>query len=162
MRLMTIGVYGFDEASFFEALQAAGVDTFCDIRLRRGVRGHEYAFANSNHLQQRLAELGIRYLHIKELAPTTEIRAKQFEQDHQEHVGQRSRQRIGEAFAQAYKAERLAKFDAAAFVRELGDADGLCLFCVERDPEACHRSLVAAELERVLGVTVHHILPILH
>lgn len=159
MRLMTIGVYGFDEAGFFQVLQSAGVDTFCDIRLRRGVRGHEYAFANSAYLQQRLAELGIRYIHVKALAPTNEIRAKQFEADHQAHVGQRSRQRIGEAFAQAYKAERLTTFDAAAFVRDLGAATGVCLFCVERDPEACHRSLVAAELERVLGVTVEHLLP---
>lgn len=162
MRLMTIGVYGFDETAFFEALQSAGVDTFCDIRLRRGVRGHEYAFANSTHLQQRLAELGIRYIHVKELAPTPEIRAKQFEQDHAEHVGQRSRHHIGAAFAEAYKAERLAQFDAEAFVRDLGDAEAICLFCVEREPEACHRSLAAAELARVLGVKVEHLLPTLH
>lgn len=160
MKLMTIGVYGFDEAGFFQALQSAGVDTFCDIRLRRGVRGHEYAFANATHLQQRLAELGIRYIHVKELAPTAEIRAKQFEADHLAHVGQRSRQQIGPAFAEAYRAERLATFDAAAFIRSLGEAKGVCLFCVERDPEACHRSLVAAELERALGVKVEHILPL--
>jgi len=45
-KFVTIGVYGFSADAFFEALQRAGVDSFCDIRYRRGVRGSEYAFAN--------------------------------------------------------------------------------------------------------------------
>jgi len=36
------------------------VDTFCDIRARRGVRGSEYAFANHQRLAARLAERNIR------------------------------------------------------------------------------------------------------
>ena len=47
---VTIGVYGFDESSFFQTLQNAGVDTFCDLRARRGVRGAAYAFANGERL----------------------------------------------------------------------------------------------------------------
>ena len=77
MKLVTIGVYGFSEAVFFNALQQAGVDTFCDLRWRRGVRGAEYAFANRARLQQRLAALGIRYLHLRELAPTPALRQRQ-------------------------------------------------------------------------------------
>ena len=52
LKLVTIGVYGFDEASFFAALQTAGVDTLCDMRQRRGVRGADYAFVNSKRLQR--------------------------------------------------------------------------------------------------------------
>ena len=37
--IVTIGVYGFTEVDFFHALRQAGVDTFVDIRGRRGVRG---------------------------------------------------------------------------------------------------------------------------
>ncbi|MDX6413046.1 MAG: hypothetical protein QOH23_456, partial [Gaiellaceae bacterium] len=33
------------------------------------------------------------------------------------------------------------------------------LFCVERDPEACHSSLVAERLAEEYGVTVVHLLP---
>src|ERR671929_14069 len=33
------------------------------------------------------------------------------------------------------------------------------LFCVERDPEACHRALVAARLAERLGVEVTHLTP---
>ncbi len=47
-RIVTLGVYGRSEAEFFATLQHAQVDLFCDIRRRRGVRGRDYAFANSS------------------------------------------------------------------------------------------------------------------
>ena len=61
--IVTIGAIGYTAESFFQALQNANVDTFIDVRRRRAVRGREYAFANSQRLQARLAELGIRYVH---------------------------------------------------------------------------------------------------
>jgi uncharacterized protein (DUF488 family) len=91
MRIVTIGVYGFSEEAFFRTLQEAGVDTFCDIRWRRGVRGREYAFANSARLQKRLAELGIRYLHFRELAPSPELRKRQTAADKAAGVEKRKR-----------------------------------------------------------------------
>jgi len=45
-RFVTIGVYGFDSDSFFQALLDAHVQIFCDLRLRRAVSGSTYAFAN--------------------------------------------------------------------------------------------------------------------
>ena len=36
-KIVTIGAYGYDADRFFAALQGAGVDTFCDVRRRRGV-----------------------------------------------------------------------------------------------------------------------------
>ena len=39
IKIVTIGVYGSTEAQFFEALQEAGVDTFCDIRRRAACGG---------------------------------------------------------------------------------------------------------------------------
>jgi len=33
------------------------------------------------------------------------------------------------------------------------------LLCVERDPEACHRSLIAAHLERDWGFNARHLHP---
>jgi hypothetical protein len=33
------------------------------------------------------------------------------------------------------------------------------LFCVERDPEACHRSLIAARVADEHGVAVTHLRP---
>ena len=77
IEFVTIGVYGFDATTFFAALQNAKVDTFCDIRRRRAVRGAAYAFANHQRLEARLVELGIRYLHYIDLAPTTALRGIQ-------------------------------------------------------------------------------------
>src|SRR5512142_2908892 len=86
MKILTIGVYGFSEATFFAALREAGVDTFCDIRWRRGVRGAQYAFANHRRLEKRLGELGIRYLHFWELAPDPALRQRQTDADKESKV----------------------------------------------------------------------------
>jgi hypothetical protein len=158
--LVTVGVYGCDEASFFAALQQAGVDTFVDIRRRRGVRGVAYAFANSRRLQARLAELGIRYLHRLDLAPGPEARGQQYAVDKANRTAKRQRTVLDPAFAAAYRQERLADFDSRQFLADLGPgARVVALFCVEREPAACHRSLLAARLQRDLGVTVRHLLP---
>ena len=49
--VLTIGAYGWDAETFFAALVRERVAVFCDLRRRRGVRGPEYAFANSARLQ---------------------------------------------------------------------------------------------------------------
>src|SRR5947209_18163276 len=99
-KIVTIGVYGFDKDRFFQALVDAKVDTFCDIRLRRGMRGSIYAFVNSESLQRQLGDLGIRYIHIKDLAPTQAIRAKQMLEDERLGLAKRTRITLGQAFIQ--------------------------------------------------------------
>ena len=159
-KIVTIGVYGFDQDSFFQALVTAGVDTFCDIRFRRGMRGSTYAFVNSSRLQRRLGELGIRYVHIKDLAPNQAIREMQKQEDKKLREAKRTRTMLGQTFIQAYEQECLSTFDSRAFIKELGDeAHIIGLFCVEREPEACHRSLAAKRLARDLELQVEHIKP---
>jgi uncharacterized protein (DUF488 family) len=159
-RVVTIGAYGFDEDRFFEALRRASVDVFCDLRMRRGMRGSSYAFANSERLQQRLAEMGIRYVHRKDLAPDADVRAQQAAADQESGTGKRSRTSLSPEFRQAYEVTRMRDFDAEAFLREIGpNARTVALFCVEREPDACHRSLVAHHIERELGVHIDHLRP---
>lgn len=158
--LVTIGVYGWSEIAYFAALQQTAVDTFVDIRGRRGVRGADYAFANSQRLQARLAELGIRYVHRPDLAPSQETRSQQYAADRASKTAKRQRTVLDPAFAAAYRQERLAGFDSQQFLDDLGpDACVVALFCVEREPAACHRSLLATRLQRDLGVEVRHLLP---
>ncbi len=143
LKIMTIGAYGFDVTTFFTALQQAHVDTFCDIRKRRAVRGSEYAYANSQRLQNRLAELGIRYLHRLDLAPTDTIRQQQYAADKSKKVVKRQRTELSPQFITTYTAERLDLFAPQSLLDELPpDAKVLALFCVEREPAAClcHRS----------------------
>ena len=159
-KIVTIGVYGFDEDSFFEALRKAKVDTFCDIRSRRAVRGSTYAFANSLRLQARLAELGIRYLYRKDLAPAKAVRDRQAEADKVTKTAKRKRAALGEAFITAYHTECLAAFDPHSLLDDLEeDTQVVVLFCVEKDPEACHRSLVADKLAKELKMEVENIVP---
>ena len=94
VEIVTLGVYGFTRDAFFQAIQDAQIDTFCDLRRRRGMRGSEYAFANSQRLQQRLEELGIRNLHLKELAPSQNIRAMQKQEDQNQGVPKMGERRI--------------------------------------------------------------------
>jgi uncharacterized protein (DUF488 family) len=158
--ICTIGVYGFSEATFFAALQAHGVNLLCDVRWRRGVRGRDYAFANSRRLQARLAELDIGYLHRRDLAPPPELRRLQQAADAAGRVKKRERQQLTPAFITAYQDTVLAEFDAQAFLDELDrQAAVVALLCVERDPRACHRSLLANQLTQVLKLSAEHILP---
>jgi len=160
MKLVTIGVYGSDEAAFFGALQAAGVDTFCDIRWRRGMRGREYAFVNSARLQKRLGELGIRYLHVRAVAPGPDLRKAQDKADKAEGTAKRKRTALGDVCIEGYRRECLKNFDSRKFVAQFGpDAKVVALFCVEREPAACHRSLLAERLDQDLGIKVEHITP---
>jgi uncharacterized protein (DUF488 family) len=154
----TIGVYGFDRDTFLVALAGAGVDLLLDVRQRRGVRGSEYAWANAQRLQAALAEAGIDYRHLKELAPTTQMRQLQYREDERRGEGKRSRTALAPAFADRYTAAILDRVDLAAVARSLEGAKP-ALFCVERDPEACHRSLVAARLRGDHGFEVEHLCP---
>jgi uncharacterized protein (DUF488 family) len=115
---------------------------------------------NSKSLQQNLRELGIRYLYCKDLAPPREIREKQKQEDVRLGVAKRTRDVLSESFIQAYEQECLALFDCHRFVELLGpEVKVVSLFCVERDPAACHRSLVARRLAKDLGLEVVHITP---
>jgi uncharacterized protein (DUF488 family) len=159
-KIVTIGVYGFDKDSFFQALLNAKVDTFCDLRRRRGMRGSTYAFANSASLQRQLSELGIRYVHVKDLAPDQVIRDRQKQEDKKLGLTKRSRTTLGQTFIQDYEEECLSNFNSGEFLKGLGEETRVIgLFCVEREPEACHRSLVAERLTQDLGLQVEHIRP---
>lgn len=159
-QLVTIGVYGFDEVGFFAALQAANVDTFCDIRRRRGVRGAAYAFANRQRLQQRLAELGIRYVYRQELAPSRAVRTTQTAADKATKTAKRQRAALSPAFVAAYTTECLANLDPQRFLAALpDDAHVIAFCCVEREPAACHRSLLSQQLAQALNLPLRHLLP---
>jgi uncharacterized protein (DUF488 family) len=159
VRITTIGVYGWTLDRFLAALLDADVRVVLDVRQRRGVRGAEYAWANSLRLQAALDRVDIEYGHHKELAPTTDLRHVQYDADAREGVGKRSRMELAPEYRERYLREILERVDLGELVREL-PADGLgALLCVERDPEACHRLLIAERLEAEYGIAVVHLRP---
>jgi uncharacterized protein (DUF488 family) len=155
----TIGVYGFDQACFLAALTRARVSVLLDVRQRRGVRGSEYAWANSARLQAALADAGIEYRHHKELAPTTELRRLQYAEDERRGVGKRSRVELATEYRERYTHEILDQVDLEPIVASLPENTTAALLCVERDPEACHRSLIAERMATEHGVSVKHLKP---
>jgi uncharacterized protein (DUF488 family) len=155
----TIGVYGFTHERFLAALQKANVRVLLDVRQRRGVRGPEYSWANAARLQAALAGAGIDYRHHKELAPTTELRQLQYTEDDRLGVGKRSRSELAPAYVERYTSEILDRADLGPLVAELPANGAGALFCVEADPAACHRSLIAARLAAEYEVDVVHLRP---
>ena len=155
----TIGVYGFSAETFLGALRGADVNLVLDVRQRRGVRGSEYAWANSRRLQAALADAGIAYRHHPELAPTTELRHLQYAVDERQRVGKRSRTELAPEYRERYVKEILDHADLDAVVTALPQRGAAALLCVERDPEACHRSLIAERLAERHGVRVEHLRP---
>jgi uncharacterized protein (DUF488 family) len=142
-RLATIGVYGWNADTFIAALHDAGVGLVLDVRQRRGVRGSEYAWANAKRLEAALWDAGIAYGHAPELAPTTELRTLQYAEDARRGEGKRSRSVLAPEYVERFTREILAEASLDR-VLEVMPADAVtALLCVERDPEACHRSLVA-------------------
>jgi uncharacterized protein (DUF488 family) len=157
-RLFTIGVFGKTQDQFFQELVQARIHTFCDIRRRRGVRGSQYSFVNSKRLQHLLAEQGIAYRYFPELAPTKEMREAQHAIDAQQGIPKRMREELGEEFKSRYIEGILSHFDSQRFAQDFDSSVSIIvLFCVEGNPKACHRSLVAERLRREWGIPVEHI-----
>jgi uncharacterized protein (DUF488 family) len=148
----------FTAEAFLDKLTGAGVVLLLDLRQRRGVRGPDYAWANSARLQRALAEAGIGYRHVKELAPTTELRHLQYREDDRLGLGKRNRIALVSEYVERYVREILDPFDLGALVAELS-GEATALFCVERDPQACHRSLVAERLHAEHGLLVMGLTP---
>ena len=159
-RMVTIGVYGFDRESFLRRLRHADVCLLLDVRQRRGVRGPEYAWANSLRLQAALAQARIAYEHHLELAPTTELRRLQYAEDDRQGVGKRSRRELAAEYTRRYTTEILDRADLTPLVAALPAGGTAALLCVESDPEACHRSLIAQRLTERHSITIEHLRPL--
>ena len=175
LKIFTIGVYGYTEDAFFEALVSHEIDLFIDIRARRGMRGSKYKFANSKYLQSKLKKEGICYAHLADLAPTKEIRAEQHKVDERENTKKRDRLALSKEFIKTYRRDILnvhkrkkenmfyaenvlARAKQQSQYPPEKPLQRIVLFCVERHPQACHRTLVAEELRKQLGATIEHIL----
>ena len=114
---------------------------------------------NSKRLQRSLAELNITYCHVSDLAPTTEIRKMQYEDDMKQGEKKRSRNQLGDVFSLAYKSMIMQKFNFDNFIEKLTKigANRIVLFCVEKKPEACHRSIVANVLSERFDFEIIHL-----
>ena len=152
--IATVGVYHSSLDDFLRKLRRHRASMVVDVRQRRGVRGREYAWANSLRLQAALERAGIKYRHLPELAPTTELRQLQYREDDRLKVGKRSRLELSDEYRRRYVSEVLDHVDLAGVLEALPDEATSALLCLEREAPACHRSLIATRLHAEFGVPV--------
>jgi uncharacterized protein (DUF488 family) len=155
----TIGVYDWTFEEWLCALRGARATQVLDVRQRRGVRGSRYVWANAVRLQAALTEAGIEYRHRKELAPTTELRELQYREDDRRGVRKRSRVELAAGFRHRYLREILGRVALRPIVEAMPVDGAAVLMCVEADPQACHRWLVAERLQAEFGLPVEHLRP---
>jgi len=145
-KLGTIGVYGRTADDFFADLRAFGADALVDVRRRRGVRGHEYAWANAGRLQELCAAAGVAYVHCLALAPTEAIRDIVRADDRRAHRSNRARRELSPEYVAAYEAILREPGVMDAALAAITPYSAPVLLCVEGEPEACHRSIAARRL----------------
>lgn len=130
MRIFTIGYEGTAVGEFIESLQRAGVERVIDVRAVPLSRKPGFS---KNILKAGLADAGIDYVHLKPLGTPPDGRAAA-------RAGKQSElERI--YAAQLDLPEAIV---AAQQMLELAEAKPSALLCFERDPKACHRSLLLA------------------
>ncbi|WP_281233101.1 DUF488 domain-containing protein [Flavobacterium gelatinilyticum] len=159
MKVYTIGVYNSTEDDFFKKLINNKIDTFIDVRQRRGVRGSKYSFVNSKKLQQKLSLLNIKYIHQLDLAPSNEVRELQKKADLKKNELKQSREELDNSFKNSYRNLILDKFDFQYFIDNLQkhNSSKIVFFCVEENSKACHRSLITEKIKNVFNLIINHL-----
>jgi uncharacterized protein (DUF488 family) len=127
-RIFTIGYEGATQGEVIAALKAAGVELLIDVRAVPLSRRPGFS---KNVLAAGLREDGIDYVHLKALGTPPEGR-------------EAARKGRHEVMERVY-AEQLETPEAglqAAQMLELAAERSSALLCFERDPAACHRTLL--------------------
>jgi uncharacterized protein (DUF488 family) len=144
MVIHTIGYEGAPLGEFIDALRQAEITQLIDVREIPWSRRGEYT---KKILSGALIDAGIQYLHLKSLGNPKESRdaAKSGDMDTYRRL-----------FARHLETE--AAQAGLAQVVEMTRAGMVCLMCLERQPERCHRSMVAARLAEEFALTVRHLM----
>ena len=143
MRIFTIGYESTTMGDFLDALKKAGIERVIDVRALPLSRRPGFS---KSPLKAALNEAGIDYVHLKALGTPSEgrsaARAGRQEELERIYAGQLE---LPEAMVQAEQ------------MRELAGEKPSALLCYEREPAACHRSLLLAAVARDADVT--HLFP---
>ncbi len=144
--LFTIGYQGRSIEDYLDMLSRAHATLLCDVR--RNAISRKRGFSKSA-LAIACEQLGIRYEHLPDLGIGAERR----------RLAQTARGR--QLLLAEYRRDDLAQRPASVekIVRWATSGERVAVTCFERDPRSCHRSLVAAEVERLGGanITTEHL-----
>lgn len=139
--LFTIGYEGADLADFTATLRRAGVTTLLDVRELPLSRKKGFS---KRALAEAMLSSGIAYRHERDLGSPKAIRQRlHSDGDYKQFF---------ESFSTYLRQQR-------PLLKELAESlDGkVALMCFERDPSTCHRSVVARQLELLVGLKTKHL-----
>jgi uncharacterized protein (DUF488 family) len=142
MTIFTIGYEGLDIDGFLALLRLHRIDTIVDIRefpVSRKPGFSKNGLANTLHMA------GFDYVHHVRLGCPKPIRDR-YHSDH-------DWSRYTKGFVEYLRTQGDAVADLAARSAHANCA----LLCYEKNPNFCHRSLVAEEVRRLSGFQVMHI-----
>jgi uncharacterized protein (DUF488 family) len=128
----TIGYQGATPETLIASLKAAGVATLVDVRAVALSRKRGFS---KRALREALLEAGIGYLHLVDLGTPK--------------AGRDAARAGDRAMLERVYAEQMEREEAQAALTELEAVAGdrpVCLLCFERDPELCHRRILARRL----------------
>jgi uncharacterized protein (DUF488 family) len=146
MRIFTIGFTKKSAETFFTRLQKAGVRRLVDVRLNNV--SQLAGFTKRDDLKYfTKAICGIEYVHVPELAPTSDI------------LDPYKKQKNGDWPLYERQFLELIRFRRIEETMSRDLLDCGCLLCSEEKPHHCHRRLVAEYLKEKWGaVEIEHIL----
>jgi uncharacterized protein (DUF488 family) len=130
--IFTIGYEGASVAAFVAALREAGVALVLDIRAAPVSRKKGFS---KTPLAQHLSEAGMGYRHLRGLGTPKQGRAAARSGDHDSF----------ERIFRRHLEEPEALLDLGEALSPAG-VQPICLLCLERDPEQCHRLIVAERM----------------
>ena len=140
--LLTIGYQGREPAELVAALEQHGVDVLVDVRDKPISRKRGFS---KRALEELLSAHGMGYVHARGLGnPKT------------------NRDAGGgvPTVLSNYEAWMAERWDDAFLpLRPVVDDKRVCLLCLERDPQDCHRTIVAREMVARLGAGALRHLP---
>lgn len=129
----TIGYEGTDIRTFISVLKSVGISLLADVR---AVPLSRKAGFSKKALERHLRDAGIEYRHFADLGDPREGR-------------EAARRGDIPTFITVYT-NHLQTDPAQAALRDLLQlvpTDAVCMMCFERDPQTCHRSLIALEMK---------------
>jgi len=140
--IYTIGYEGMTLDTFVERLRSSTVDIVVDVRANPVSRKPGFA---KRALAEAMADANMAYIHVVELGCPRVVR------DRYDRDGDWGAYTVG------FRAHLRAQSAQVASLADLSARARVCLLCFEKDPNRCHRSLVARAVAGLSGAAVIHL-----
>jgi len=148
MILFTIGYEKLDQKQFIGCLSNHGVEVVADIRKMPVSRKKGFS---KTALRETLSSKGIDYINYRDLGAPKELRDELYKSGNYDRFFRKYGKNISD------KTDHLVEI--LSFINH---GRHVALLCFERNPQKCHRKVVAEELRKLdgNGLKVEHIVPI--